>query len=655
MNAIPEGFELADDVPEGFELVDQSTNKSDQGLIESIDAGLRQIPGAPAFAEFAAGANRSVTEFIDFLGPDTANAALSLAGSDIRVPTLTESIPGIQGGFMEEGLGRDIVSSAGEIVPTALGVGGAVRTAAKALPAAASRSGLLGGAREAGEIALREGAKSTAAADVGLGLASAAGAEVGEEIGGDTGALIGSIVAPVGAASAVQGVKGLLGKGAEGVKVLAKSLDDMSDEGAGQLLAEAMVRENLSPDDLTVALKELGPDAVPADLGDSFNRLLKSAINKFPRIQGRASEVLDERQAGQAARLVNAFEDGTGTTLMSVDDEIARLNMAMAPKISSAYKDIRQGKMRISEKLMNIMSNDGTSIGRARKQAEKNLADMASIGDDVLPIDIIDETKRVIDDQVGKAIRTGEKAKAMRLTKLKRAMIDEADTAIPGYKNARDMFAGKIELENAAKAGEQFTKLNPREIAGITDGMGKSERKMFKLGAKQAIEDKLAGMQINSNAVKKLFGKGGDAEKLKSVFDTPQQYSEFRKAMEKEAQFAMTRQAAQGGSPTVKYAADLVDASNIMDDTRALMGDPAAMATKVKSVVSGLSKDKGESAFNESLEKAGDILISTNMNPDKVIELIKRGNAKQIEAALNRSVKSYQSKILAPSVKANEE
>ena len=116
------------------------------------------------------------------------------------------------------------------------------------------------------------------------------------------------------------------------------------------------------------------------------------------------------------------------------------------------------------------------------------------------------------------------------------------------------MFAGKIELEEAAKVGGEFLKLKGREVSSLTEGMGQSEKKMFKLGAKQAIEDKLDGMQINSNAIKKLFGKGGDADKLRPLFDTPEKYMEFNNVLKKEAQFSMTRQAAQGG---LKYTAKL--------------------------------------------------------------------------------------------------
>ena len=74
-------------------------------------------------SELAAASNRGVTEFVDFLGPDTVNAMLNLSGSDVRVPTLTGALEptGIQGGFMEPGLPREAVRAVGTAIPAAAG------------------------------------------------------------------------------------------------------------------------------------------------------------------------------------------------------------------------------------------------------------------------------------------------------------------------------------------------------------------------------------------------------------------------------------------------------------------------------------------------------------------------------------------------------
>lgn len=107
----PESIPSADDIPAQQETAAQPAP-------DSFGDNALDVLG-----EFAAGANRSVTEFLDFIGPDTANALLSLAGVDARVPTLTGALEstGIQGGFMEPGMAREAVAAAGQAAPIAAG------------------------------------------------------------------------------------------------------------------------------------------------------------------------------------------------------------------------------------------------------------------------------------------------------------------------------------------------------------------------------------------------------------------------------------------------------------------------------------------------------------------------------------------------------
>lgn len=91
-------------------------------------------------AEFAASANRSVTEFIDFVGPDTINAMLRLARSDQQMPTLTGALEsaGIQGGFMEPGPARGAVQAAGTLATAGAGMVGVGARNLTNLPGAAA-------------------------------------------------------------------------------------------------------------------------------------------------------------------------------------------------------------------------------------------------------------------------------------------------------------------------------------------------------------------------------------------------------------------------------------------------------------------------------------------------------------------------------------
>lgn len=139
MASVPEGFELVDqpvaDIPPGFELAgveDVGDRRIDSGggdtggagrgqaLIQEIETAFQKIPGAPSLSEFAAASNRSVLDALDFLGADTINAILNVSGSDARIPTLRESL-GSEGGFVEPGLQRDILQTAGGSCPHSFG------------------------------------------------------------------------------------------------------------------------------------------------------------------------------------------------------------------------------------------------------------------------------------------------------------------------------------------------------------------------------------------------------------------------------------------------------------------------------------------------------------------------------------------------------
>lgn len=187
------------------------------------EKGFLQKAGDVALEGMAA-VNRGATNLVDFAS-SLPNAALELAGSQSRIPSLTQALaPATQGNFMEQGLGRDVVRAAGESVPAALAVGGALRQGAAALPA-------MGQAAESvGAGALRQLGSSTVAQDAGFAALSGAGSAVGREVGGEEGAMIGAIAAPAAVTLAPQlagqAIKKIFAGGNE--KAIAKSIDDFA-------------------------------------------------------------------------------------------------------------------------------------------------------------------------------------------------------------------------------------------------------------------------------------------------------------------------------------------------------------------------------------------------------------------------------------------
>ena len=604
----------------------------------------------PALEGMAA-VNRGATGMVDFLA-SPVNAAMELSGSDARVPSLTKALePYATGGnFMEQGLPKDVVRAAGEAVPAALAVGGALRAAAQPLTGAVTgQVGNVGtlpqlatGSESVGTGVLRQMAstadpRKAAAADAGFAALSGAGSAVGREVGGEEWAMIGAIAAPLTVAGGALALKKTLAAGKSGIDSLFGATKGMSNDGAATMLAEAMVREGLSPDDVAKQMASMGDEGMLADVAPAFSRLLRLASNKIPRIQGVASQQFAQRQSGQAARLGSALDDGTGTPLLTVDDEIARLENTMKPEITKLYDAAKNKPVAMSKRLQALMEGDN-SVGRAVQKAQQNLADYRAMGEEVSNMSLINETKKILDADIAAAARAGDKGTQSRLLQLKKVMVDEADAAAPEYAQARSMFAGKEQLKNAAEQGQDFFKTSSRELKQLTETFGESERRMYKLGAKQAILDRFDNINANYDLVSRTFGKNGDAAKLRTLFDTKEQHQKFVDTLEREANWVLTRRAAQANSTTAQQIGDDVDAQGAFALARDALSSPMGAANSLGKITAGLSKKKGTQEFTAALERAGDILLEAGLKPESVAQLLRKGNAPMIERALKNQI-----------------
>jgi hypothetical protein len=405
-----------------------------------------------------------------------------------------------------------------------------------------------------------------------------------------------------------------------------------TDEGAAKLLAEQMVREGVSPDEVAQRLRQLGPDAIPADALSTFQRILRTASNEVPRIEGQARQLFQGRQVGQAARLTQAFDEVGGTVGVNADDVVRALNERFKPRIDELYTAARQKAVRVSPKV-----------------AEKVLQTRRTLGDKISNIDIIDATKQKLDDKISVALRQGERGLVRELTRVKNALVEEADKAIPEYQQARNLFAGKAQMESASEMGEHFFKLKPKELEGLVKSMGDAEKRMFKLGAKNAILDRMEDIQTNADLVKRLFGKRGDIRKLSAVFDDEAALNRFSDVLERESKFIMTRRAAEANSTTVKQATDSIALREAFEGIADASTSPTGLVGLSRRIFGGLAKKKNSEEFIKALSDAGDLLLEQGVDPERVAALLRRGNRDAVERAIQSAIKKpLTGKGLAP-------
>jgi hypothetical protein len=359
--------------------------KVDEPLVKQIDDALLKIPGASTVAEFAAGANRSIMGFLDFIGPDNINAILETAGSDVKVPRLSNELAAPQGTF-NDGLSGEIAGKAGELASMAVGGGAALRGAASQL------SPLAAAGESAGLGLLRQMGMAKPAADAAGGAASGVGSVVGREVGGAEGEAIGGILAPVAISiplsSAKSAASNLLKKAApssdelksvaggiyksldeSGVTIPVRNYNFLADDISATLKKEGLDKD-LTPKAMAVTNRfqlDKGKEKTLSEI-DTLRKVAQGAASSLDKAEQRLGviavkkiddflddipdEVISGKGAGAAYRSARDLwqrarkSEDMGTLLLNADNQASGVENGIRTQFRSLLKKIDSGKAR---------------------------------------------------------------------------------------------------------------------------------------------------------------------------------------------------------------------------------------------------------------------------------------------------------------------
>lgn len=584
-----------------------------------------------------------------------------------------EQIPE-KGAFAGEGALTDVASGTGELGSLAFPLSQGLTYTKAAIPAAkALGSGVIETTKRVGKELLT----TTPKQEFGYGTLALAGGEGVEQVFGDDYKVAGEFLAPMifdpmkyitrGVGNALDSVL----NDPKSLQKLTVSLNAFSDDISSDVLAEALAREGISVDEAIKKLDQLGPDAIPADLNANFRNLLRLAGNVNPNVQGESARKLKGRQEGQAERVEQASRSALGSPDITVDEAVAALKgieyilpdgtkTTVGQRVTDLYDQARKTNVALSPTLRTRMQGSG-SLGDAAREAERNLADVRETGEVVSNFHLIDETKHVLDDQIRAETRLGNLSKVRNLIRIKNELVIEADAKVPGYAEARKLYAGEKALQNAAERGEKFLLEKRRIVIQETKNMSAGELEMYRIGAMQAITDSLDATPITTDSMKKLFGKNGSVDKLRSVFPNEEAFQSFKRTMEREAEFRWTDQAVRGNSTTLQQYAGLQQEKSriqrvIATGASVFSGSPVATSQQIAGMVDGLSQDKMSEEFAVALRNIADILLSTGIDPQKLRTMIENGNTialrRSLDEALSRQITPRSAKVGSQAVRS---
>lgn len=395
--------------------------------------------------------------------------------------------------------------------------------------------------------------------------------------------------------------------------------------GAGKVLS-ALERDGVAPADLQARLSAIGPDAMIADIGPNMTQQAATIAASPGTGQQTIRAAIDARNAGASTRVGDAVDYAMGGRVnvgQLERDIIARRSQAAAPLYDQAYKTPLPPIPEVQEVL-------NTPAGKMAAARAAKLSQNEGIPFDPNSVRGVDLIKRTLDDVVSMGQRAGRNNEARIIANLRDKLVTAVDDHVPEFAMARDAFAGESAIKDALASGRGLFKdaVTPEEIGDQLVRMTTSERDAFMQGARSSVQTIMGTARNDASAVRQLFKKGFNQEKLEMVLGHPEA-DRLLKHVGFETTAANTSHRVIGNSETAARVAGREDLSpsssglGIRDSYAAggLMG--AARGVGLKLVDKAI--DAVRTGRQKEIEAAmGDILTMTGPDRQRAIASVTR-------------------------------
>lgn len=562
-------------------------------------------------------------------------------------------------------LGVGVFKAAGAIPKVVRAVGAGAKAGAKALRAGEAVAPAVKAAAKAAGPTTRLGR----AVDTGTQLA-ATGAAFSE--GNVIGNAPGGVAERYAAARAAGYLPSLVGAGlgvgagvlgAGGVKVAQNVAGRLasSDSRAARYIAEKLIGAGQTADDLAAAQAKAAETGKPVALADVGPQGVKDAAGAAARAPGpgrdTAQGVLVPRQEGQVARVSEDVGNAVGGKPGSFTKTVDEISAARAEQAKPLYdKALGNNAPVKSPKIVEITNRPS---GKAAMQRGLKIAQ-----DEGIPLEelvITDANGNVVgysakalhymkmglDDMIESAVRSGDKAAARAYTIMKNELLTEMDRTIPGYAQARKVFAGHAAQQRALEQGREAVTKHPDQIKSEMAGMTEGEREMYRRGYAQKIIEDVERSPDAGNAARRIFGNTAKRERLRAVLGD-EEYNRLAEKLGVEEAMYKSYARANVGSDTAERVASQGDIDEFAQGE--LAGTAAGMAQSYASgTIAPLLHRIGMSGIARLLRglstrvrgSIAKLLFSTNPNDvRRAIAMIRQeyGNALKAKQTMDAAI-----------------
>lgn len=455
-------------------------------------------------------------------------------------------------------------------------------------------------------------------AGTGAGLGGVYGAGYSEAPGAggvalDTalGAGIGGVAAPV--------VGAVAGAGLRGIKRGAQALHERF-TATPRREATAALRQALSEDAITPAvgqrvMEQTGGQGRVLDLGPNLTGLGEAIAQRPGAGQRIITDALKQRQAGQQGRMIDLIEDTVQPDGWNWDYRQLMTNLAdqRGKQAGPLYDAAYQNTIRSTPKLERLIGGiDDPSFKHPMRPAwDKAMQQFRMEGGEGGTVRFMDLFSRKLRDMANKAARDGEKDTARVLGNWRRELDREIYKQAPELKQARNVFAGAKQLEDAADAGREILQKQATTADDVMDATAKftdSQWDAFRIGVVRGMVDRVKRAADTHDAANKLGRSTRVKEILDVIFPDDQAAEKFFSRMTGEQTMTFNNARIMGNSRTFarQMQRERLDQNPLVNAGVDLMsGDKIGAAVNTMRAMAGKSE-----ISDEALEELAKMLLA---------------------------------------------
>lgn len=616
-----------------------------QRVQDALDAGftIEQIRAA-----YLAN-NRELPSSLQVTKEETTGKELSkgtrLAMTALQGPTLgfADELAGLVGGGAALVRGespskgyqqaRDIYRSGVESYKEEQPIGGAVAQGVASLPL-----GMLNIGRS---VAPNVGPVLRSAAS-GLGFGIVGGAGEAKEL-----ADIPEEAAKTGATSAVLGAGTELGMKAvrpvkqaitsQAGRIVPESVRDYfgtsSVDLARRRVAQAMLRDGATTDQVAARMAKLGDDAILAESSGYNTRDLLDTMATLPgRTKNYTEQFIRNRQAQLGKRIAGEVETQLSPTGARLADSVESLMIKRDVEATPLYDQLKTVSITLDDNLKQILdaSKKLGAFARAEKistalQEPFTLKDVKKTTDAAMPD--LDKIKRGLDDLINSKASLNERGDfnefGRAVIQLKQNLVKRLDdmtadqeTGKSLYKSARDAYAGPSALISAAELGRTVINKPAATIRTLVKDMSESELESFRVGAYEGLRD-LAGTQAGQTRLLNMWREPATQERLKEIFPSERSFREFASTVAAEARKKEIQSIGRGSGTAGREARmEDVNLENLKDTVNMAA---VAKTMDIGTLINMLSGSMTRTALPEPVRnEIGRILMSKATSGDEI-------------------------------------